>query len=269
MMIASSIQTRGVILAYLIGPPRFVSRIEAAEFYNAVCDALKLDDLNFQYESGTRHSDAEAETEAKGFKATLQRKEGRGGFQATVDHRGGRNPVRLMLSYDWPPSPEHVTETFNIAHRATLDSLEGDWQKVMAEVRIRAQCSTSGNDGLAFLRTHVLGVESAWLESLGPSIGFASMHIHVNDGKPGDDSLAYPRRELKLEPLRDDPKSIYIELMSQWRQIPEPTAYAPAVDLSAMREIDREPQEYIEESRVYLQSLMEGIASAGDEGAKA
>lgn len=253
-MLATSLKTRGLKLAFLLGPPRFISRDEATSVYSAVCDALSLDDLTFGY----RAPESVGKPSSREFSITLSRKEGRGGFAVTIDNPGVQAPIRLLLSYDWAPSVEHIFQQFDVVAETVLETLAGEWQKILAEVRLRAQCAVPGNDGLQFIRGSVLGLSDEWIESLGKPLRIASVKLEIDASKPQiGDSLTNPKRELTIEVLREDPKSLYLELVTIWSQVPTPGPGGQvAIDISSLRAIDRKPGEYAGEAIEYLRERL-------------
>ena len=250
-MLSQSLRTRGVKFAFLIGPPRFISRDEATSMYSAVCDALSQDDLTFGY----RASDSEGKPSSRGFSISLSRKEGRGGFAVTIDNKGIQTPIRLLLAYEWAPSVEHVREQFDATANAVLETLEGEWQKIVAEVRLQAQCAVPGNSGIQFILDSILGLRHEWVDSLGKPLGMASIKLEIDASKSEiGDSLSCPKRELMIEVLREDPKSVYLELMTMWPQVLMPTVPGEQVviDTSSLRPIDKLPSEYVGEALEFL-----------------
>lgn len=245
-----SLQTRGVNFAFLFGPPRFVTRDEASKIHGAICDALGHDDITFQYET----SGVSTTRASKGFKITLNRKEGRGGFGCLLDNEGPNRPIRLLMTNDWPSSLQHVQERFDMIAKATFALLPEDIQKVMAEARLRAQCDVGKAGALQFMRERAIRFSKEGIDRLGEPLEFASIKLvaasSFNHGEP----LAGPRREVTIEVLREDPQSLYIDLMSQWKQVPDRVAsHAPMV-LPGIRSIDKKPSAYIAEAHDFLEN---------------
>jgi hypothetical protein len=257
-MLPNSLRIRGVHFAFLFGPPRFVERAEASEVHGKVCDALKMDDITFRYSSAP----ASEKPESRGFSIALERKEGRGSFDVTIDNKTVNEPIRLLLGYTWPPSREDAKQTFDMAAEAAMSSLKGSWHRVLAEVRLLAQCDTREHDGLAFIEETLLGQAKEWLSALGEPLSFCGMRFEVAATPPNEDSLQGPKRELSIEVLREDPGGVYLELMSQWPQIPPmPRVQASVANLGQIRQIDRKPSEYIEDAYDYLVDRAESLPS--------
>jgi hypothetical protein len=206
------------------------------------------DDLVFQYNT----TDVGLKPSTAGFSIKLERREGRGGVKIDIDNPGPTAPMRFVVVYEWPPSLQHVKEVFDLASKAVFESLQGSWQRVMAEVRFRAQCDAESGDGLGFIRRHAVGFSSELVDSLGQPLVFGAVKLEVAQSGSVDDSLANPKREISVEALREDPHSVYIELMSQWAQFPQPAGASAAVDMTHLRKIEDEPSVYVEESYHFL-----------------
>ena len=257
-MLATSLRIRAAHFAFLFGPPRFVRREEASCVHGKVCDALKLDDITFRYSSAP----ASEKPESRGFSIVLDRKEGRGLFSVTVDNKTVNEPIRLLLAYTWPPSLTSAEETFDLASSAVFSALEGSWQRVLAEVRLRAQCDTRERDGLGFMTETLLGHARDWISGLGTPLSFCGMKFGVPATSPKENQLEGAKRELSLEVLREDPVGVYLELMSQWPQIPAiPRVQGGVVDMGKIRQIDGKPSEYIGEAYEYLEARAASLPS--------
>jgi len=77
----------------------------------------------------------------------------------------------------------------------------------------------------------------------------------VEHGRP-EDPL-----EALVESLREDQKSFYLELTSQWPRIP-PNVGTVSVP-SQVRKLHQMPSEYIEEAEAYLRNLLRGMDAQG------
>ena len=254
-MMPNSLRTRGANFAFLFGPARFIKREEASEVHGAVCDALGLDDIGFRYST----SDAGVKPESRGVSIVLERKEGRGAFGVQVDHKGPpHEPIRLLMAYVWPPTREHLFDQYDAAATAVFEHLKGNWQRVLAEARIRAQCTAQGNDGLAFLRS-MLRLKADAVDGLG-SLSFAGVRFETRSMDFGDSSLDNPKRQLAIELLKEEPSSLYVELVSTWQQLPESIGQRVAVDASRIRPIDRNPQDYLNEAFEFLNTNLGRLA---------
>lgn len=256
-MIPNSLSTRGVIFAYLFGPPRFVTREEASRLHGLVCDALGMDDLSFRYGATGAPGDAAN----RGFSITLEHAEGAGSWKVEVDNPNPRTPIRLLMTYVWPPSLEDARQRLDLTARALFDGFAGDWTRVMAEVRLRAQCHVRGSDALGWLRGNLVAAPAAWVESLGSPLAFASMRFEVEATPPEQDPMEGARRDLVLEVLREDRRCLYLEVMSHWPQVAAMEAGRP-LDLGAVRVIDGRPSVYVDEAYAWLRGKVEGLAAA-------
>lgn len=256
-MISDSLRTRGVFFAYMFGPPRFVTREEASKVHGRVCDALGIDDLTFRYGATGSPGDAAS----RGFSITVERAEGNGAYKIEVDNQNVRSPIRMLMSYTWPPSLQEVKERMDFTSEAIFKAMDGEWTRVMAEVRLRAQCNVRGNDALGYLLGQFVRTSPGWLGALGKPLSFASIRLEVEATPPEDDPLAGAKRELVLEVLRDDTRCVYLELMSQWPQVP-PAKVVTGLDLgapNAVRTIEQAPSVYMEEAYGYLRDRVQGL----------
>jgi len=246
----NSRRTRSVIFAYLFGPPRFVEREEASNVHGRICDSLGHDDFSFKYSS----PGATPGKDTKGFSILLERAEGRGGLKIALDGGGTQNPVRLLVEYIWPPSGQHVNEQLDKVAEAVFEALQGDWQKVLAEVRLRTECDVEGNDAAAYMRSEVVRLDERTVQSLQAPISFASVKLETPPLPPSaEDPFAGPKREMTLEVLRENPKCLYVESMCQWDQIgAAPVGGQLKLNLTQIRPIQDKPSEYVQKSYEFL-----------------
>ncbi len=250
-----SLRTRSVSFAFLFGPPRHIARDEASRVHGRVCDNLNLDDLSFQYNA----SDPAGRPTSRQFAILMRRQEGRGGFSIAIDHPGAGNPIRLLLEWVWPPSDVHVDERFDEAAYAVIEGgLDGEWQRVLAEARLRAQFDVKDAKSLDYLSNGVSAFSTAAVESLGTPLSFVTVGLHTTPTTQTDAPLPNPAREITVEILREDPKAIYLELVSKWTQVPIGTA--PMLP-NQIRPITAKPSEYIEDARSALKKWVSAIAS--------
>jgi hypothetical protein len=191
----------------------------------------------------------------------MQRKEGRGGFVLKIDHPGQGQPIRLFLQFIWPPSEVHVDERFDDACDAVLNGgLEGKWQRVIAEVRLRAQCDLQAGGSIPFLSRELGTFSKVTENTLGKPISFLTASLHVAPASQPNDPIEAPARELTVEVLREDAKSLYLELVSRWTQVPIMTV---PIELDRIRPITAKPSEYIEDARTALRNWIDGVAKDG------
>ena len=254
-MLANSFSLRGVKFAFLFGPPRFVEREEASKVHGDVCTATGLDDFSFKYSTIA----PEERLASKGFSIVFERKEGRGTLGATIDNKNINGPIRILLEYIWPPTIEHIKENFDNISEAVFESLEGNWTRVFAEVRLRSQCSTRSNNGLTFLREKVLGLPPECISRLGEPLSFCSVKLQVDATQPSsEDQLKGAQRELLIAVLREDPTCVYLELVSTWPQVASlPRNQTGPIVLRNIRKIDSKPGAYIEEALSFLKEQVE------------
>lgn len=248
-MLEKSLQTREIIFAHLFGPPRFIGRDEAYALHPRLCEALAVEDLSFQY----KNPESPVGRGARAFNIRLERTEGRGKYEIQVEHPGGRNPIRLLIRYVWPPSPEHVRQVLNISAEATFGGLGGKWQKVLAEARLRAQCSIQGSDAGRFLQERVFSLPSGWYKSLGEPVIQLSAKMIVAATAHQEDPMAGAKRDLTIEVLQEDPRWLYLELISQWPQLPQAVKAGEEIGPAQVRSVDAEPMEYVDDAYDFLE----------------
>lgn len=196
------------------------------------------------------------------FDIKFERKQGSGGLLIQLTNPGlADNPIRMLMTEEWPPASHTTMETFDIVSKAIFESLPGDWQIVMAEVRIRAQLPTT-EGAMKFLRKCTLKIPSELDEIAGNRVSFASVRIEADAATHlPDDPLANPRRILMLEVLRQDTASIFSELVCQWPQIP--AAPQPmSVEANQIRPFDVKPSEYIENGYEFLNEAIRSFSAS-------
>ena len=231
------------------------------EVWNGVCGAIGVDDLTFKYALVPPGADAVSEPKhggARGFAIQMGRQLGRGEYKVALDNKGLDAPVRIVQEYAWPPAVQNVCEDFDAAAEAIFTSLGTGWQRVLAEARIKGQVDAASSDGVGYLVDHVLRLNRSSLESLEAPPEFASVRIHTPAGEVGDDDqLAQPRREGNIEVLKEDRRSLYVELMSQWPQLSiAPTGGVVSVDASRIRRFTDPPSAYIMNGMGYIESKL-------------
>lgn len=258
-MLSRSVRTRGVSFAFLFGPPRYIGREEAARVHGLLCDKLRQDDFTFRY-GGT---DPSGRKTSRTFSIQLERNEGRGGISISVEHSGGQVPIRLLMTYNWPPSEQHVKEQFDDASEAVFSALEGDWQKVVAEARLRAECSVGTISALEFIRARCLRLSDDWFQAVGKPQTFVGLQFETGATPVTEDPLEGPTHELKIETLREDARSLYIELMSQWTQVPRTSDPGAGIDVSRLRPFNLAPSQYIDYSHEHLRSVVTLLEKQG------
>lgn len=243
----NSIRTRAVIFAYLFGPPRYLDRNQASRVHSAICDELTYDDFSFKYSSPGNEK-------SRTFSTVIERAEGRGGFKVTLDFQGEQNPLRLLAEDVWPQSVQHARERLDKASKAVFSALEGDWQRILAEVRLRAECDVGGNDAARYMREHVMRLDPQALSALEAPISFASAKLETEALPPREgDDLFGPKKELTVEVLRENPKCLFIETMCQWPQIAvAPPGSRVEIDLRMIRTIGDSPSKYVDHAYAFL-----------------
>jgi hypothetical protein len=255
----SHLKSRGLAFAYLFGPPRFIKREEAYGVHHAVCEELGTEDLSFQYKVPESKGSQETETSSLVFE---RKEQGRGIFRTVLDHMPGGCPLRLLIQYEWPPPIGVIRDTLDMTAKAVFGSLEGPWQKVHAEVRLRVQCDAGGS--IQFFRERVYRLSESWFSSLGSPLVFTATKFSVAASGHDGDPLKGARRELSIEVLNDDPRSLYLELVSQWPQLSEFPTPGQAIDPASVRSFSEKPSEYVEESYEYLHNRIIALQAEGN-----
>lgn len=253
-MIATSYRTRGVVFAYLFGPPRVISRPEGVAVYDAVCKALGIDDLTYKYAaSAPPDAPPPVAEKSRGYSIEIERRIGRGTFKLTIDNATIQQPIRFLIEYLWPPTVEHVSQDFDTTAEAAFGALPGTWQRVLAETRIRGQLEAAGGSALEFLTRQVLHFDAQRLSALEAQPDFVGIGFETPAGDPSEeDPLRRPKREVKVEVLREDRRSVYVELMSQWPQLALTPQGEVEIDARRIRGFESPPSAYLRNSIDYL-----------------
>jgi hypothetical protein len=79
-----------------------------------------------------------------------------------------------------------------------------------------------------------------------------------------EDELSNPKRECTIELLREDPDSVYLELMSQWPQLAGAPQSPAAIDVSKLRPILDTPTAYIDDAHAALREVASGLGELGE-----
>lgn len=260
-LMVPSLTTRSVHFAFLFGPPRVIQRTEASVLYDRVCEKLHIDDFEFQYTSARENAPSQG---SQGFSIRLRRREGRGVFGVVVDNAKIDQPVRLLVEYEWPPSLPHVLEQFDPAVDAVFGALPcdaGEWQKVFAEVRLRAHARLQKRTSLEFLRSEFLHAPSTWIDDIGKPLAFIGCKFQALSTGPFDEPLSSPARELSVEVLREDPTCLYVELVTQWPQVPAVRGQA-FVDPTMLRAFNEPPSRYVGAEYDFLTRSLQTLLGA-------
>lgn len=225
--------------------------------HGAICDALGVDDITFQYATVPLAEVAEATAGApersRGFSIQMERKLGRGGFKIALDNPNIDNPVRLLLEYTWPPSREHAYQDLDTAAEAVFEALGPNWQRVLAEARVRGHLEAQGGSAITFMTEHALRLDPARLSELEAPVSFLWIGLETPAGDPtSEDPLRQPKREARLDVLREDPRSLYVELMSQWPQLAPASNGSLTLDARRIRSFDNPPSAYLQNCMAYL-----------------
>lgn len=249
-MIAHTISSRQVVFAYLYMPTRFLRRKDASEMHDKVCDRLDNNTISLQYLEP-------ATGESKGFDIRMKLEEGRQGLLVNVSNPSVKpnTPTRILVDNLFTQKDMSIRQTEETVSAVMnyLTQKGMDLQLVIAEVRIRAQVEIRGElNGLEFMKKRVLGSQP-WLGKTREEVGFASVKYEFKPSMNPLTALEHPKRELTLEPLKEDPASLYLETMSQWPQAISLQPGMPPPRDATPREILSTPGAYIEDAYEFLE----------------
>ncbi len=250
-MLKNSYRTRGLSFAFLIGPPRNLSRQVGMGIHAAVCDVLGVDDIGFKYQPGERQPSGE-----RTFSIHLTREDGRQSFTVEIDQQANQQPIRVLLGYEWPVSNNLVFDDFDATCHAAFEVLGEGWQRVLAEARIRGQVHAPGGSAVSFLSRDVLGV-SEEDPRIDERLAFTAIKYETVAAEfaPGSE-LANPKRDVSVEVLRQDSRSLYVEVMSQWPQVAISSDGTVRVDPGTVRNFQSPPSEYLMDTIDYTESVV-------------
>lgn len=239
-----------------MGPPRTLTRGKGMQVYEAVCQKLGANDFSFKYSTGDAQPGGPRG--GKSFQIAMERPQGTGQFRIVVDNQGPQAPVRLLVEYPWPKSREHVFEDVDLAVEAAFEALGEDWNRVLAETRVRAQVEAKGDSAAVFLAGEILHLSEGEIGSLEAPISFLGIKYETEAADPVEGNpLAHPKREVSVEVLREDPRSLYVELMCQWPQTAAVVRGGTLeIDTRKVRTFSQNPSEYLRNSIDYLNSVV-------------
>ena len=257
-MLTTSYRTRGVNFAFLVGPPKTLSRQDGMAIHSAICEALGVEDLSFQYSAEEGQPGG-----GRAFSITMARQQGRGEFKMTVDNAGSQAPVRLLIEHTWPPSREHVLEDLDLAFDAVFEAIGEGWGRVLAETRVRGQTEAGGDSAVSFLSGDILHMSRGELDRLETPLSHLAIKYETEAAASTEaDPLAHPKREVSIEVLREDPRCLYLEVMSQWTQVPINVPINPVqgatieIDARRIRTFESLPSTYVKNTEDYLQTVV-------------
>lgn len=245
---------RSVGFAYLIAPPRNVTRAEASAAHATLCDQLDRDDLTFAYRTTPGATPADPE----GFQVLLQQGSRQSGFQVMVETTGPNGPIRMFLAYSWPESIEVAKTIFDTTTETLLETLFSAQpsQRLLAETRIRTDAPSPEANGSGFLQGELLQSDAKAFGFLDRTIASFSADFTLAPSAPGA-----PVHQVKLEPLASDPERLYVEVVSKWA--------AAAEDANGKRSatpVESPPSRYLSESWRFLSEEVAQPAAATGKG---
>ena len=242
-----SYRTRGTVFAFLIGPPRILDRQDGMRIHSAVCEALGVDDIAFRFQPGRPDPNR-----TMGYSIQMERQSGREKVTFEISATDPNAPVRILFVYDWPASNQLFLEDFDAASKAMFDALGNDWQRVGAEARIRGQVQASGGTGLNHLSEHLAPLTRR-VDARHDRLSFLGFKYETAAaGLVETDHLANPKREVSVEVLREDPRCLYLEVVSHWPQLAIARDGTLEVAPGSVRAFRSTPSSYLTDALDYL-----------------
>ena len=253
-MLQESYRTRGAIFAFLVGPPRDLTRQNAMEIHARVCDALGVDDIDFKYRRQPVGTPVQGQ---RPFSIELDHQKGPDQLNINISGSAqGGEPLRLVFRYDWPASIQLVLDDFDLACSAVFSALGSGLQTVLAEARLRGQVHAPGDSSLAFLGSHVINLPGS-TDGAGRELSFLGFKYETSAADfTDDDLLANPKREVSVEVLREDSRCLYVEVMSQWPQVTVASDGAAEIGPGKIRAFRSPPSDYLRDTNQYLESVV-------------
>lgn len=246
-MLNESYRTRGAVFALLVGPPRDLTRQEGMTIHGQVCDALGVDDIAFRYRPKGREQP---------FSIELEHQKDPGQLNVEITGSVQGEPVRLLFQYEWPASAQLVLDDFDHACNAAMSALGTGWQTVLAEARVRGQVHAPADSAVAFLSDKVLSLPGS-TDGAGGVLSFLGFKYEINAAAfTEDDQLANPKREVSVEVLREDPRCVYVEAMSQWPQLAVSSDGTAEIGPGKIRTFGSPPSEYLSNTSEYLNAVV-------------
>ncbi|WP_419160957.1 hypothetical protein [Candidatus Palauibacter sp.] len=251
-MLKNSYQTRGLSFAFLIGPPKNLTRQIGMSIHSAVCEALGVDDIGFRYQPGESQPGGE-----RTFSINLTREEGRQRLTVEVGQQAHQQPIRLLLRYEWPASNKLVFDDFDSTCDAAFAVLGDGWQRVLAEARIRGQVHAPGDSAISFLSRDVLHLPKSGRPIDDGRLSFMALQYETVAAEFTQGAeLSNPKRDVSVEVLRQDPRSLYLEVMSQWPQVAAAPDGTVHIDPGTIRSFQSPPSEYLTNTIDYTESVL-------------
>ena len=137
--------TRGVRFALLFGPPEVWDRGTASDVHSRICDSLSMDDIAFKYTPPKQNKQDEKDT----FMTEMTRvseNPNEGDLSIVIDNTQPQPgaALRLVIANKSPRSPRHAKQNADNIATAVLQS--NDYEVVLVETRLRAECSVNADD---------------------------------------------------------------------------------------------------------------------------
>ena len=253
-MLNESYRTRAAIFAFMVGPPRDLTRQNGMEIHAQVCDALGVDDIDFKYRRPPVGTPVQRQ---RPFSIELDHQKGPDQLNVSISGSAqGGEPIRLLCRYDWPASSQLVLDDFDLACSAVFSALGTGLQTVLAETRICGQVQAPGDSSLAFLGRNVINLAGS-TDGAGGKLSFLGFKYETPAADfTDDDLLANPKREVSVEVLREDSRCLYVEVMSQWPQVTVSSEGTAEISPGKIRAFRSPPSDYLRNTSQYLESVV-------------
>ena len=207
-MLAEHIRYRAALYAAIYAPPVKLTRDQATTLYKRLANEI-FPNLQLQYVP---------ETETQPFRISMKEADGPRVDTVIVDVQP-TSALRLLVRQDWPDAfaiackkADTVREVFD----DTVQQAPIEAQIELTEARIRADVPVGGDSAQKYLMARMMGErEHAPIGS--GQLAHWGIHFEVRPSEPAsEESVAGPCRDVTVEPLRDDPTKLYLEVMSNW-----------------------------------------------------
>ena len=157
-----------------------------------------------------------------------------------------------------------VLEDFDAAFDAVFVALGTGWQRVLAEARVRGQVDVAAASALCFLGDELLQLTSGD-DAIGGRLSFMGFKYETVSADFTElDQLANPKRDVTVEVLRQDPRCLYLEVMSQWPQLAESLDGTMEISPGKVRGFHSAPSEYLRNTMDYLETVVLPLLTNAD-----
>ena len=196
--------TRGVIFAALFAPPRQITRNESIDLYSKL-SAQVFPEVKHQFIPGT--SEIPARTE-------LIENQGRRTNHVLIDIQN--NMLRLLVELVSPDSYDMAKRNVDETMEAFKAIVGNSVRMELAEARLIVQVPTMRASPALEVFKHGLFQERMERTAVLGSISHLGFSYTITPDAEATDPLDCPMRQVKIEPLVEDNKFMYLEVMSNW-----------------------------------------------------